>query len=101
MNGSGAFAASRQKQCADKHLGTKFRQRGNSLCLAFQALPLLSLFTHDTKQKKVDLILDALLWGGAAMPLKHDCRREVADWLAQLNPAALQDSGFPLNISVK
>jgi hypothetical protein len=35
------------------------------------------------------------------MPLKHDCRREVADWLTQLNPAALQDSGFPLNISVK
>jgi hypothetical protein len=30
-----------KKQCADKHLGTKFRQRGISLYLAISFLPLI------------------------------------------------------------
>jgi len=34
-----------KKQCADKHLGTKFRQRGISLYLAVIFLPLILPFT--------------------------------------------------------
>ena len=43
-----ARRASPSKQCADKHLGTKFRQRGISLYLAVTPRPLVSVrFLHD------------------------------------------------------